>query len=364
MSSDVRMQAQWWNDTNPGTELPFAENLFIRADEPMVPSRAETRAGSRHRFHSEADQQCHLVSEEVRVATPIRNDLIFTVGIAVHQWWAPWMAMGPLNPPIPGPAITPQGAQIRQTPAWHPAEVVACMGLCVMKYAGAWHREQVFRVHMPFGLWEGPTELVPLRYLRKPTQPILAIWADQPPPPQFWAPYIAAITCPHLLSTYPGLTPNFLTMELFPTVPPIAMPNVTGSLVCLLYELEEVDAETESELALSAEFLRRMREVEIDFGPGSDLDRQAHSFVAHRAHNGTDGRDYNYHAAHPETDEYGNHRPAITIKPFTTFMLSLRNVMLPYSEYDIPTAYSTTNSMGRGSSSFSGDEDSENAINL
>ena len=366
MSLDLRTQAQCWSDTAPGGINPFADGDFIDVDEPVVPHRAEARAAIPHAFKRASDQEWYLVGEPVRTAylMTMRTDLIFNIGMVVHQWWAPWMAAGPLNPTLDAPhQLTSSGAELRTTPAWHPAEIVSCMGLCVIKYAGSWHREQVYRLHMPphidngitHPLWDGPMELVPARYLRKPSRPILSTWADQPAQPHFWEPYITAVTCPYLrVESYPGIVPNFLTMELVPAAPLRAVPNPTGSLVCLLFDPEDVppangdDAQTRQ----NEDFMRRMREIEIDFGPGNDPVRQAHSYVAYR----------------PIIDRpNGFPLPAVTIKPFCTFMLAVRNVILPPHELDVPTAaYSTTtNSMDLESeSSFtsSAEGGGENAI--
>ena len=360
MSMDIRTQAQWWCDTAPGGMNPFADGLLIGRDEPVVPSRAEARAAIPHAFHHEPDQSCHLVEEPVRTSYPARTDQVFNVGMIVHQWWAPWFAAGPLNPVFEAPSFTPMGAERRASPAWHPAEVVSCMGLCVIKYAGAWHREQVYRLHMPpyvrhhasvQQLWDGPMELVPARYLRKPTFPILSLWADQPLPPPFWESYLAAVTDPYLRNeSYPGIVPTFLTLELIPSVPPLAVPNPTGSLVCILFDFEELPlAERDDEqIRRDEEFFLRMRRTEIDFGPGNDPARQAHAYVAYKPRD-VPGNDANTH--------FGTTVPAVTIRPFRSLLLAIQNVILPPSELDVPTA--VPSSMESDSSSSVDDADDD-----
>ena len=359
VTMDTRTQAQWWCDTAPGGINPFADGLLISGDEPVVPDRAEARAMVPHAFRRESDQSCHLVKEPVRSAYPVRSDQVFNVGAVVHQWWAPWFAAGPLNPVYQAPVLTPLGAQLRDSPAWYPAEVVSCMGLCVILYAGAWHREQVYRLHMPpyvrnrasiQHMWEGPMELVPARYLRRPTFPLLSLWADQPVPPPFWESYLAAVTDPYLRNeSYPGIIPNFLTLRLIPSVPPMAVPDPHGSLVCVLFDFDELTFgdRDEEQTRRDEDFLLRMRRTEIEFGPGNDPARQAHTYVAYGP------RDV---PGENEIVLIGTLTQAVTIRPFRSLMLFIQNVLLPPSEFDDPTA--VPSSMD-GQSSSSADDVSD-----
>ena len=72
-----------------------------------------------------------------------------------------------------------------------------------------------------------------------------------------------------------------------------------------------------------------MRRTEIDFGPGNDPVRRAHAYVAYKSRD-VPGEHTDVHIGPPA--------PVVTIRPFRSLLLAVQNVILPPSEFDVPTA--------------------------